>query len=121
MGALEWPDKHGSELKNHERDRCQNNSPDPRQDEVVDSASKINFEKDSHGVQRLLDSHKQELTVDELIVLHEQEKDIEELESLDPVQSDDRLTVDNLMEGLRLIEKGLQIFENIDSNEERIF
>ncbi|GFW13193.1 hypothetical protein TNCV_4120941 [Trichonephila clavipes] len=36
---------------------------------------------DSDDVQELLDSHSQELTMDELIEMHEQ--DIEELESLD--------------------------------------
>ncbi|GFU27381.1 hypothetical protein TNCV_3906221 [Trichonephila clavipes] len=48
----------------------------------------------------------------------EQEKDIEELESLDPVQSEDRIKFGNLTEGLSLNDKGLQIFQNMDSNEE---
>ncbi|GFU27468.1 uncharacterized protein TNCV_4605071, partial [Trichonephila clavipes] len=48
----------------------------------------------------------------------EQEKDIEKLESLDPVQSEDRIKFGNLTEGLSLNDKGLQIFQNMDSNEE---
>ncbi|GFU59771.1 hypothetical protein TNCV_4467661 [Trichonephila clavipes] len=46
----------------------------------------------SDDVQELLDFHNQELTIDELIEMHEQEQDMEELESLDPVQSEDRIT-----------------------------
>ncbi|GFX57218.1 hypothetical protein TNCV_2964971 [Trichonephila clavipes] len=37
----------------------------------------------------------------------EQEKDFEELVSLHPVQSEDRMRVENLTDGLSLIEKGL--------------
>ncbi|GFV44841.1 hypothetical protein TNCV_563901 [Trichonephila clavipes] len=33
------------------------------------------------------------------IEMHEQKQDIEELESLDPIQSEDRITVRNLIEG----------------------
>ncbi|GFT87831.1 hypothetical protein TNCV_799411 [Trichonephila clavipes] len=50
---------------------------------------------DSDYVQELLDFHNQELTLDELIDMHGQEQDIEELEFLDPVQSEDRMTVGN--------------------------
>ncbi|GFT12763.1 hypothetical protein TNCV_5095101 [Trichonephila clavipes] len=53
--------------------------------------------------------------------MYEQEQDNEQLESLDPLQSEDRLTVGNLTEGLSSIEKGLQILENVGSNEEHIF
>ncbi|GFW82425.1 nose resistant to fluoxetine protein 6 [Trichonephila clavipes] len=60
-------------------------------EEVVDHAGKRNLEVDSDDAQELLDSHNQELTIDELIEMHEQ--DIQELESLDPVQSEDRMTV----------------------------
>ncbi|GFW75180.1 DUF4817 domain-containing protein [Trichonephila clavipes] len=48
-----------------------------------------NLEVVSDDVQELLDTHNQELTMDELIEMHEQEQDIEELESLDPVQSEE--------------------------------
>lgn len=44
---------------------------------------------------------------------HEQEQDIDELEALDPLQSEDRITVGNLTESLSLTKKGLQILENI--------
>ncbi|GFY33426.1 hypothetical protein TNCV_2226961 [Trichonephila clavipes] len=54
--------------------------------------------------------------MDELIKMHE--KDIEELEHLDPVQSETRIMVGNSTEDLSLIEKWLQILENIDSNED---
>ncbi|GFV09156.1 hypothetical protein TNCV_4077581 [Trichonephila clavipes] len=52
----------------------------------------------SADVQDLLDSHNQKLAIHELI--EEQEQNIEELESLDPVQSEDRMTVGNWTEGL---------------------
>ncbi|GFV47340.1 hypothetical protein TNCV_4829961 [Trichonephila clavipes] len=86
-----------------------------------DLARQINSEVDRDDIQELRDSHNQELAVDELIEMHKQEQDIEELESLDPFQSEDRITVGNLTEELSLIEKGLQILENIHSNEERFF
>ncbi|GFV03215.1 hypothetical protein TNCV_4018121 [Trichonephila clavipes] len=54
---------------------------------------------------RLLFMKKMELTIDELIEMHEQEQDIEELESLDPDQSEDRMTVGNLTESVSLIAK----------------
>ncbi|GFX03973.1 hypothetical protein TNCV_4678771 [Trichonephila clavipes] len=86
-------------------------------EEVVDLARQI-----LDGlVQELLDSHNQELTIDELIEMHEQKQDIEELESSDPVQSEDRMAVGDLTESLSFIEKGLQILEKVDSYEERIF
>ncbi|GFW61459.1 tigger transposable element-derived protein 1 [Trichonephila clavipes] len=87
-------------------------------EELADLARKINLEVDSDNLQGLLDSHNQELKMDELIKIHQQERGIEELESLDPVQSD-RVMVGNLTEG-SLIEKGLHILENIDSSGECI-
>ncbi|GFW52507.1 hypothetical protein TNCV_404351 [Trichonephila clavipes] len=66
---------------------------------------------ESDDVQELLDSHTQELTIDELTEMPEQEHDIEELESLDPVQSEDQMPVGNLTESLSLIEKGLHKFQ----------
>ncbi|GFX92841.1 hypothetical protein TNCV_2657551 [Trichonephila clavipes] len=50
-------------------------------------------------------SHKQELTAAELIEMQEQEHDMEELESVDPVQSEHRMVVGNLIESLSLIGK----------------
>ncbi|GFU92267.1 hypothetical protein TNCV_1338481 [Trichonephila clavipes] len=66
--------------------------------EFADLARQLNLEVDSDDVQELLDSHKKELTMDELIAMHEQ--DIDELESLNPVQLEHRMTVGNLTEGL---------------------
>ncbi|GFV86041.1 hypothetical protein TNCV_670381 [Trichonephila clavipes] len=57
--------------------------------EVADVAMQINSEVDNDDVQKLLDSHNQELTIDELTEMHEQEQDIEQLESVDSVQSED--------------------------------
>ncbi|GFU75873.1 hypothetical protein TNCV_1653311 [Trichonephila clavipes] len=48
-----------------------------------------------------MDSHNKELTMDELVEMHEQE-----LESLDPVQSEYRMTVGNSTRGLSVVEKG---------------
>ncbi|GFX08477.1 hypothetical protein TNCV_4019941 [Trichonephila clavipes] len=47
-----------------------------------------------------VDSYNQELIIHELLEMHEQEQDIE-----DPIQSKDRIGVENLTEGLKLIEK----------------
>ncbi|GFU09170.1 tigger transposable element-derived protein 1 [Trichonephila clavipes] len=88
-------------------------------EEAVDLSRQTNFEVDGDEVQGLLNSHDQELTIGELIEM--QEQDIEELESLDLIQSEDRMMIWNWTEDLSLTEKGLQILENIDSNEERIF
>ncbi|GFV83803.1 hypothetical protein TNCV_2555891 [Trichonephila clavipes] len=60
------------------------------------------FRNRTDDVQELPDSPNQELTMDELIKMHEQEQDIEERESLDPIQSEDRITVGNLSEGFWL-------------------
>ncbi|GFW59201.1 hypothetical protein TNCV_2781321 [Trichonephila clavipes] len=65
-------------------------------EEAVDLVRKINLE-DSDDLQELLVFHNQALTIDELIEMYEQ--DIEELESLDPVQSEDRMTVGYFREG----------------------
>ncbi|GFV24597.1 hypothetical protein TNCV_1914581 [Trichonephila clavipes] len=62
-----------------------------------------------------------ELTINELIEIHETKQDVEELEALDPVQTEDRMTVGSLTEGLLFIEKELQNLEIIDSNEEIIY
>ncbi|GFW83333.1 uncharacterized protein TNCV_2544311 [Trichonephila clavipes] len=60
----------------------------------------INLEKDNDDVQQMMDSHNQELTIDELIEMHEQKR-----LSLDRVQTEDRMTVGNFTEDLSLIEK----------------
>ncbi|GFX59521.1 tigger transposable element-derived protein 1 [Trichonephila clavipes] len=75
-------------------------------EEIVDLVRQISLEVDSDDVKKLLGSHNHELAIDELIELHEQ--DIEEFESLDPIQSEDRITIGNLTGGLSLIEKRLQ-------------
>ncbi|GFY33944.1 hypothetical protein TNCV_4596521 [Trichonephila clavipes] len=65
-------------------------------EEVVNLARQINLEGDSDDVQELL------LTIDELIEMHEQEQDIYELESLEPVQSEDRMTPGKIKRALTL-------------------
>ncbi|GFS84919.1 hypothetical protein TNCV_1305381 [Trichonephila clavipes] len=52
-----------------------------------------NMRMNSDDVRELLDFHKQKQIIDELIEMHEKEQDIQELESLDPIQSEDRMTV----------------------------
>ncbi|GFY35666.1 hypothetical protein TNCV_2619581 [Trichonephila clavipes] len=75
-------------------------------EEFADLASQINLKVDSDDIQELLDSHSQELIIDELTEIHEQKQDIEEeSESLDPIQSEDRMTVGSLTEDLSLNEK----------------
>ncbi|GFU24342.1 hypothetical protein TNCV_942361 [Trichonephila clavipes] len=76
-------------------------------EEVVDLAKQINSEVDIDDVQDLMDFHNQKLTMDELIEMHE--RNLEELESLDPIQSEDRMTVENLTKGLCLIEKDYKV------------
>ncbi|GFV73988.1 hypothetical protein TNCV_5108291 [Trichonephila clavipes] len=44
--------------------------------EVVDRDGHINLEVDSDDIQELLDSHNEELTMDQLIEMHQQEQDI---------------------------------------------
>ncbi|GFY19736.1 hypothetical protein TNCV_4649081 [Trichonephila clavipes] len=55
-------------------------------EEVVNLVWQIYLEKHGDGVQELLDPHKKEMTIDELI----EEQDIEELH---PVQSEERIIV----------------------------
>ncbi|GFW04153.1 uncharacterized protein TNCV_2669181 [Trichonephila clavipes] len=52
-------------------------------EEVVRLVGQINLKVDSDDVQELLDFHKQELTVNEIVEMHEQ--DIKEIESLKPI------------------------------------
>ncbi|GFT22298.1 hypothetical protein TNCV_3272991 [Trichonephila clavipes] len=58
-------------------------------EEIGNLAREINLKVDSDDIEELLDSHIQELTMDELIEM--QERDIEDLKSIDPVQSEDRM------------------------------
>ncbi|GFY28554.1 hypothetical protein TNCV_4149851 [Trichonephila clavipes] len=78
-------------------------------EEIVDHASQINLEVHSDVIQELLYSDNKELTIDELIEMQEIEQDIEELESVDLVQSEDGMTVENWKEGLSLIVKGYKV------------
>ncbi|GFX03906.1 hypothetical protein TNCV_4678111 [Trichonephila clavipes] len=54
--------------------------PDLREPEkqTVDLVTQTNLEVDSEDVQGLLNSHNQELTIDDLTEIHNQEQDIEE-------------------------------------------
>ncbi|GFY02931.1 tigger transposable element-derived protein 1 [Trichonephila clavipes] len=74
-------------------------------EKVNDFTLRIHLEVNRDDIQELLDSHNQELTIDEPIEMYEEEQDIEKLESLDPVQSKDRMTVGNLTKGLRKLKK----------------
>ncbi|GFW42376.1 hypothetical protein TNCV_239731 [Trichonephila clavipes] len=64
-------------------------------EEVLDLARQINLEMDSDEVQELLDSHSQELAIDELIEMHEQKQDIEEPKSLEQRRSYRRISLIN--------------------------
>ncbi|GFV38470.1 hypothetical protein TNCV_4393511 [Trichonephila clavipes] len=68
----------------------------------VDLGRQINLEVDNDDAQKLLDSHKQELTINELLEMHEQQQGIEDSSR---IQSEDRMTVGNLTEDLSLIKK----------------
>ncbi|GFW70915.1 hypothetical protein TNCV_2196031 [Trichonephila clavipes] len=68
-------------------------------EEIVDFARQINLVVDSGDVQELLDSHNQELTMDELVEMYEREQDIEELVfRLSSIRRS--ITVGNWIEGL---------------------
>ncbi|GFW31454.1 hypothetical protein TNCV_1288011 [Trichonephila clavipes] len=51
----------------------------------------VNVKVDSGNIQELLDCYNQALTTDELVEMHKQEQNIIERESLDPIQSEDRM------------------------------
>ncbi|GFX25863.1 hypothetical protein TNCV_2640071 [Trichonephila clavipes] len=72
-------------------------------EEVVDLARQINLEVDNDDIQDLVDSHNKELIIDELMEMYKQEPDIKEFESLHPVQSEDRMTVDNMLTKYKMI------------------
>ncbi|GFV23507.1 hypothetical protein TNCV_4782181 [Trichonephila clavipes] len=70
-------------------------------------ARQLNLEVESDGVRELLDSHHRELTTEELV-----EKNID-YESLDAVQSEDRMMVGNWTEGVDLgVEQELHAHTN---------
>ncbi|GFT59219.1 hypothetical protein TNCV_3891681 [Trichonephila clavipes] len=75
-------------------------------EDAVDLARKISLKVYSDDVQELLDSYYQEVIVDELIEMLKQEQDIVDVESLDPVQSEEPMTVGHFTEGFGLFEKG---------------
>ncbi|GFU86570.1 hypothetical protein TNCV_4480061 [Trichonephila clavipes] len=54
--------------------------------EVINLARQISLEVDSDEVEELLDSHNQELTMDELIEMYEQEQHIKHMKFLESVQ-----------------------------------
>ncbi|GFT88444.1 hypothetical protein TNCV_262451 [Trichonephila clavipes] len=68
-------------------------------EEVVDLARQINLEVDIDDVKELLN---QELAIDGVIKMHQQDHNIKKLESVDSIQSADRMTVGNL---ISLVEK----------------
>ncbi|GFW79514.1 hypothetical protein TNCV_128191 [Trichonephila clavipes] len=70
--------------------------------ENVDLTRQMNSEGDN-DVEELLDFHNKELTIHEFVEMHKTSK---EFESVDPIQSEDRMTVGNLT-GLSLMGKGL--------------
>ncbi|CAH4013772.1 unnamed protein product [Pieris brassicae] len=86
--------------------------------DVVELGRQINLEVDSDDVQELLDSHNEELIIDELITMREE---IDNHDYLDPIQLEDQMTVGNLIEALSSIVKRITILKSIDSNKERIF
>ncbi|GFX56654.1 hypothetical protein TNCV_494021 [Trichonephila clavipes] len=58
-------------------------------EEIFDLSRQINLEVDSSDILELLDSHKQELTINELIEMHEH--DIKKLGFFDPIHLEDRM------------------------------
>ncbi|GFV54836.1 hypothetical protein TNCV_3683611 [Trichonephila clavipes] len=79
-------------------------------EEILDLARQTYLEVDSDDIQEGLDPHKQELTIDVLLEMHEQKQGMKQAESLDPAQSEHRMTVGNLTEGLNLIDKRVNNF-----------
>ncbi|GFW27950.1 hypothetical protein TNCV_768301 [Trichonephila clavipes] len=68
-------------------------------EEVVNLHRQIDLESNNNDTRTLRDPHNQDLAIDEVLEMHEQEQDIE---SLDLVQSEDRMTVENSLKSLRL-------------------
>lgn len=77
--------------------------------DVVELGIQRNLKVDSDDVQELLNSHNEELTIDEFIKMREQGRDINNLDSLDLVQLEDQITVVNLTEVFSSIEFWKQI------------
>ncbi|KAL3280856.1 hypothetical protein HHI36_004085 [Cryptolaemus montrouzieri] len=96
-----------NELRMAPGNNCVHFFSDPKQidsiiEEVVDIAKQL-FTRIARFTR-----HNQKLTIDELIKVREHEQDIEQTDSLDPVESENQMTIANLTEGLNSIEKGLQ-------------
>ncbi|GFV29757.1 hypothetical protein TNCV_1925821 [Trichonephila clavipes] len=86
------------------------------------SCQQINIEVDSDDVQELMDSHNQEVTMDELVEMHEPEQDINELEPhLDSVQIEDRITFRKLTEGYNKDSKSVTNFKKMRTPKKSVF
>ncbi|KAJ8942380.1 hypothetical protein NQ318_011727 [Aromia moschata] len=86
--------------------------------DVVTLARRLNLEVDSEDVDELLKSHDEELTLDDLIDMRQQ--NAMEDEDSEPVAQEKQMPIAKLTESLDFIESGIQILEEIDSNEEHV-
>ncbi|GBM65645.1 hypothetical protein AVEN_217638-1 [Araneus ventricosus] len=86
---------------------------------VANLASFNDLKVDSDGVQELFDADIGELTTAELIKMHEQIATVEAFTS-DPDPPENQVTIGSLTESICLLEKGLQVLETMDFNEEHI-
>lgn len=85
--------------------------------EVIILASQLGLEVDAEDFMELLDSHNEELALDDIIEIHNQNTvEVAEEAGLEWIST---MTVGKLTEGLELIEAGLKVLEEIDSNEDR--
>lgn len=88
-------------------------------EETLSLAMRLDLEVVKEDITELLESHNQELTVDELIEIQE-ENAVEESEESESVPAAEQMTIAKLIEGLDFIEHGMRILEDMDCNEERV-
>ncbi|XP_066566163.1 protein UXT isoform X1 [Amia ocellicauda] len=89
-------------------------------EEIVAMAGELDLKVTAEDVLELLSSHDRELTPEDLAEICNQSslEEAEELES-EPRETRRTMTVSKLSEGLGLIEAGIRVLEDIDSNEQR--
>jgi hypothetical protein len=71
----------------------------------------------AENIFHLLNSHNQELTLEDLVEIRKQST-LEEAVEPKPETKEQTMTVLKLTEGLELNEAGIKVFEDIDSNEQ---
>lgn len=87
-------------------------------EEIVNLAAELDMKINVKDICELLESHNNEATNEELAEMQEQNAN-EEFDASDPLILEENMSINKLTEALGHIKLGLQIFEEIDSNEHR--